>query len=65
MVTTHQLSCIIVGTRSIDDNRQGPMSMAYSSLLSSNKQLILVQFHLGCFIIPKKSVRQTSCLEEA
>ena len=41
---THQLSCIIIGTRLIDDNRQEPN---YSSLLNSNEQF-LVQFHLGC-----------------
>ena len=35
-------------TRSIEDNRQGPTSVAYSSLLNSNEQLFLVQFHLGC-----------------
>ena len=43
-----QLSCIITGTSSIDENWQGPTSMAYSLLLDSNEQLFLVQFHLGC-----------------
>ena len=41
----HQLSCNITGTSSIDENRQGPMSMAYSLLLDSNEQLFFVQFH--------------------
>ena len=44
---TRQLSCIIIGTHSIDENWQGPVSMAYISLLSSNEQLFLVEFHLG------------------
>ena len=37
---THQFSCIVMGTRLIDDNRQEP---TYSSLLNSNEQF-LVQF---------------------